>query len=122
MNDSFSDWLIDQLNIHGWSYREFGRRIEVSNTHATNIVHGTAQADPQTLHRIAAVFNLPVETVFRKAGLLPERTEETHHRQELLYLFNQLDDKTQETVLTMLKGYVRETTPVYPPKTSISET
>lgn len=122
MNDSFSDWLIDQLNMHGWSYREFGRRIDVSNTHATNLAHGTAKADPETLQRIASVFNVPVELVFRKAGLLPKRTKETHHKQELLYLFDQLDDRTQETVLAMLRGFVRETTPAYQSKTSLSET
>jgi len=72
MNDKFSQWLTEQLNDLGWSYREFGRRIGVSHSYATNIANGSATADSQTLLRIAQVLGVPAHVVLKKAGILPD--------------------------------------------------
>ena len=72
MKDTFSDWLNEQLNELGWSYREFGRRLDVSHTYAINIANGTSSPDSQTLLRIAQVFGVPAHVVLKKAGILPD--------------------------------------------------
>lgn len=72
MNDKFSEWLTEQLNELGWSYREFGRRIGTSHSYATNIANGSATADSQTLLRIAQALGVPIHVVLRKAGMLPD--------------------------------------------------
>ncbi len=72
MNDKLSDWINKQLEELGWSYREFGRRIGISHSYATNIANGTSTADSKTLLRIAQVLGVPIDIVMRKAGLLPD--------------------------------------------------
>lgn len=75
MKDTFATWLTEQLNELGWSYREFGRRINVSHTYAINIANGTSTADSQTLLRIAQALGVPIHVVLRKAGMLPDTVD-----------------------------------------------
>lgn len=121
MSDKLAAWINIQLKENGWSIREFSRRVGISHTHAARIINAEVIPSAEICSSIARVFKVSPVTVLIYAGLLQERTENTRHRQELLYLFEQLNDNTQETVLTMLRGYVRETTPAHQSKASVSE-
>jgi transcriptional regulator with XRE-family HTH domain len=67
---------------------------------------------------IAQALNVPAEVVLRRAGLLPAKSEETETQREMRFLFDQLDEQAQATVIAMLRGYVRETTNLRPAKTT----
>lgn len=53
---------------------------------------------------------------------MPQEPEETEAHREMRYLFDQLSEETQETVITMLRGYVRETAVPYTTKTALPKT
>jgi transcriptional regulator with XRE-family HTH domain len=118
--ESFSEWIQNELDERGWSRLEAARRGGISASMFDKIINGYSKPGLKFCVGIARAFNMPAEIVLRRADLLPQRTEETPVRREMLYLFDQLTEETQETVITMLRGYVRETAVPYTTKTTRS--
>jgi len=118
MSNTLATWLNKQIDATGWSIREFGRRAGISHTHAARILNAEVVPSAEICGQIAKVFKIAPETIFSMAGLLPDHTENTEARREAMYLFDQLDEETQKTFITILRGYVRETAPPYNTKPS----
>ena len=104
MSDTFVSWLNERLEERGWSMREFGRQIDVSPSHAARIINGDALPSMKLTIEIAAALDTSPEIVLRKAGLLPPDDPETEDRREAQYLFSQLVDEDQTTVLTIMRA------------------
>jgi len=58
---------------------------------------------------IARALQIPPERVFRKAGLLPPKPDETPTLRELLYLASQLPDEDLDKLLTVARAFNEET-------------
>lgn len=115
--------LINQeLELRSWSYSELARRAGLSQSTISKVMSFAASPGFDFCTGIAKALHLSTEEVLRKAGLLPTLPEETEARREMLYLFDQLTEETQETVITMLRGYVRETAVPYTTKTALPKT
>jgi len=104
MTDTFVDWINEQLQIRGWSMREFGRQIGVSPSHTARIVNGEVIPSVNLIDDIARALDTSAEIVMRKAGLLPPERPETADRREASYLFSQLPDDEQAVVLTIMRA------------------
>ena len=122
MNNNLVDWLTEEIEDRGWSLRELGRRSGLSHATISNILSSQTKPGLDFCIGIARALDVSAESVLRRADLLPRRTEETEARREMLYLFDQLTEETQETVITMLRGYVRETAVPYTTKTALPKT
>lgn len=122
MNNNLVDWLTEEIENRGWSLRELGRRAGLSHATISNILSGQTNPGLDFCVGIARALDVSAESVLRRADLLPRRAEETESRREMLYLFDQLTEETQETVITMLRGYVRETAVPYTTKTALQKT
>lgn len=120
MDANLVNWITEELKNRGWSLRELGRRANLSHATISHILSGQTNPGLDFCVGIARAFNVPAETVLRLADLLPHRAEDTELRREAMYLFDQLDEETQQTFITILRGYVRETAPPYNTKPSIS--
>jgi len=101
---SFSDWLNDELQARGWALNELGRRAGVSSAAVSLVMSGQRNAGPEFCTGVAVALDLPPVIVFRKAGLLPPADPETEERREAQYLFSQLIDEDQTTVLTIMRA------------------
>jgi transcriptional regulator with XRE-family HTH domain len=108
MRDELVTWLTEELEKRSWSFRELGRKAGISHATISNIVSGQSKPGLDFCVSIAKAFNVPAETVLRRAGLLQARPDATPGLRELNFLYEQLDPPAQENILKMMRGYVRE--------------
>jgi transcriptional regulator with XRE-family HTH domain len=73
MNVVFGTWLDRELQQRGWSQSEAARRGEMSSQMINAIINGQANPGLESCQGIARAFKLPLEDVFRLAGILPPK-------------------------------------------------
>ena len=108
MIDDLETWLKGELGRRGWSLREVARRVGVSHTAIINVANGRTKPGADLCRQIALVLQVPPETVFRRAGLLPPEMPETATLLEASFLFARLSADEQETLLTMMRALVEK--------------
>ena len=64
-------WLNEEIKQRGWSLRETARRMEVSHTTVVNLANERVTPSVNLCTKLAAVFGVPRERVFKLAGILP---------------------------------------------------
>lgn len=120
MSQHFTFWLEAQLRERGWSQSEAARRGGFSASMIQQVLSGTTNPGLDFCRGISRAFKLPLEDVFRFAGILPparpylrlrERrmtyqinTEDTERRFMELWRGLSLDD--QELVLDLIERLV----------------
>lgn len=85
-----SDYLIEYLNKMNWSQADLAKRAQVSKGIISRIINRERKATPETLQAIAKAMKLPVEEVFRWAGLLPKNENQDQLTVEAEFLLLQL--------------------------------
>ena len=73
MESSFTTWLSRELDERGWSQSEAARRGQISGTMISMVLSEQARPGLDFMRGIARAFNIPLEDVFRLAGVLPPR-------------------------------------------------
>lgn len=104
MNQRFSQWLLGELDKRGWSFREFGRRADLSRSTVSKVVNGMGSPGCEFCLKTAKVLNVPPENVLRRAGLLSPEPKETVALREMSYLFTQLSLEDQAQVLVIVRA------------------
>lgn len=74
MND-FNRWLQNELNDRGWSQGDAARKGGFSESMLSKVLNGYTPPGIKFCRGIAKAFDVPVEEVQRRAGLLPSFTE-----------------------------------------------
>jgi transcriptional regulator with XRE-family HTH domain len=100
-NNHFTSWLNSELDKQGWTQSELARRAGLSRGTLSNITSGSKGVGEETCRAIARAFNIPPETVFRAAGILPNHPGTDEDFEELKHLFNQMTDEEQLEFLAM---------------------
>lgn len=113
----FAEWLQEELDKRDWRQADLARYGGIATSMLSRVMTGERSPGPDTCVSIARAFRMPPEDVFRKAGLLPLQQNETETQREMRFLFDQLDEQAQATVIAMLRGYVREAANPRPSKT-----
>jgi len=90
VSGNFSEWLNDELERRGWSQSEAARRGGISSQMISVVLSETANPGLETLRGIARAFRMPLEDVFRLAGILPHRRVIGEPR--ALYAFGEDDE------------------------------
>ncbi|WP_322792910.1 helix-turn-helix transcriptional regulator [Bellilinea sp.] len=79
----FSDWLLNEINKRGWSQAELARRAGIPRQIISNYINRQREKpDSDVLVSISRALNLPPETVFRAAGLLPPVSPDTEYQEQ----------------------------------------
>lgn len=101
MATEFGDWLLGRLAEKDWSQAQLARKAKVSRQVIYNYINLPREnPDKDMLASIARALDLPPETVFRAAGLLPELPSIDQARQEIvLHKFSELSAEEQEQVI-----------------------
>jgi len=105
-NNDFSQWLLEELEQRGLSYSEVARRGSMSHARISQIVSGGNPGSDFCLG-IAKALDLPPETVFRKAGILPPEPDLTSREKINLHLFRQLSLAEQERQLAVMRALLK---------------
>lgn len=102
--DNFSEWLLEQLNETGMSQSELARQSGLSRQVISSWINQTrTKPDDASLQSLARGLHLPIETVYRAAGILPPEHERAELSEEFAYLLDQLDQRDIEEVKRIIK-------------------
>ena len=98
--DAFANWLEAIIRESGMSQSDLARRSGLSRQAISAYLNQKrTKPDEEALQALARGLQLPVETVYEKAGLLSKSPPETELQRQLVYLYNQLpDDEKQRLV------------------------
>lgn len=108
VNDSFATWLIEELKKKDWSQSDLARRAGVSQVTVSRVLSETRQPGPEFCQGVAQALRIPPEQVFRRAGLLPLKSQQQEGIEELLFYYEQLTPGDQARALTLLRALAEE--------------
>ncbi len=108
MDNVLVDWITKETENRGWSMRELARRANLSHATISNVLSQQRRPGWDFCVGIAQAFQVPPETVFRKAGLLPSKPETSEQAEEALHLFQQLSPEKQRLALKTLRAWLKE--------------
>ena len=108
-NMRFSEWLQSEIDRRGWSQSDCARACELNRAVINKLLNRKCKPQPVTLIAIARGFKIPVETVYRVAGLLPLSTDGDDSTQEVIHLFKTIQSPQRKaTAIMLLKALVAE--------------
>jgi transcriptional regulator with XRE-family HTH domain len=105
----FSEWLQSELDRRGWSQSDCARSANLNRAVINKLLNGKSKPQPSTLAAIARAFKIPVETIYRAAGLLPPNTDHDDSTQELMHIVKSIQSPQRKaTALMLLKALITE--------------
>jgi transcriptional regulator with XRE-family HTH domain len=108
-NDYFSAWLQDEMDKRDWSQSDCARAADLNRAVINKLLNGKCKPQPSTLTALARAFKIPVETVYRAAGLLPPSADHDDTIEQLTYIFNSIQSpQRRSTAIMLLKALVTE--------------
>ena len=108
-NLRFAEWLQAEINKRGWSQSDCARAADLNRAVINKLLNGKSSPQPSTLVAIARGFKIPVEIVYRAAGLLPPSMDDDETTEELIYLFKNIQSpQRRSTAIMLIKALVTE--------------
>jgi len=101
--NSFSKWLLEEIGARGLTYSDIARKGKISHARVSQVLAGEPPGKRFCL-AIAKALQIPPETIFREAGLLPPVPENSVSAEQALYLFRRLTVADQERILVMMRA------------------
>jgi transcriptional regulator with XRE-family HTH domain len=108
-NLRFAVWLQLEIDRRGWSQSDCARACDLNRAVINKLLNRKCKPQPVTLIAIARGFKIPVETVYRVAGLLPFSSDGDDSAQEVIHLFKNIQNpQRRSTAIMLLKALVAE--------------
>jgi transcriptional regulator with XRE-family HTH domain len=108
-NLHFAEWLQSEIDKRGWSQSDCARAADLNRAVINKLLNGKSSPQPFTLVAIARGFKIPVEMVYRAAGLLPPNIDADESTEEMIYLYKSIQSPQRRATATMLlKALVSE--------------
>lgn len=117
--EDFASWLNQELERRGWSRSEAARRGGFSPSMIDKVVNGYARPGLDFCRGISRAFGMPLEEVFRRAGILPAR-EDAAGSDELILYYREMPPEDRRRLLAIARtlrdaALARLTSPDQPP-------
>jgi transcriptional regulator with XRE-family HTH domain len=104
----FATWLTEEVNKRQWSFRELGRKANLSSGAVSRVLTEASLPRWEFCKRIADALDIPPEQVFQLAGLLPLKQEDDPVVEQIKHVAGELPEEQQRLLLniarTMLDG------------------
>ena len=111
LDDRFSDWLQSELDKRQWSQAELAYSAGISRAVINKLLNKRTYPQPDTLQAIARALKIPVESIYRVAGLLPEESETEAFTAEIVHKLKLIKSpKRRKTALRLLEALIAEET------------
>ena len=108
-HQKFKNWLLQEMGKRKWSQADLARSADLNRAVINKLLNGHSSPRPSTLEAIARAFKIPVESVYRMAGLLPDVSEPESFIEEIVHNVKQLKNlRRKATALRLLKALVSE--------------
>jgi transcriptional regulator with XRE-family HTH domain len=106
---SFSEWLQAEMDKRGWSQSDMARAAELNRAVINKLLSGKSHAQPATLEAISRALKIPLETLYRVAGLLPANPDSDDAVAEAMHIFKSIQNSQRRaTAMTLLKALIME--------------
>ena len=106
---AFSEWLHEEMEKRQWSQADLARNSDLSRAVINKLLNGRTYPQPTTLDAIARALKIPVETTYRKAGLLPPVSQTDAYTAEIAYKLSLIKDpQRKSTALRLLDAMIDE--------------
>ena len=105
--NTFSDYLIMEMNKRGWSQADLARASNLSTAVISNLINEKRNPGRITCQSIARGFRLPKEEIYRTAGLLDEITAQDKVIEIIVYRMKYLTDRQLDEVMRYI-DFIRE--------------
>ena len=105
----FSEWLQTEMDKRGWSQSDLARTADLNRAVINKLLNGKSNAQPPTLEAISRALKIPLETIYRAAGLLPVVADHDEAVAEAAYVFKSIQSsRRRATALALLKVLITE--------------
>lgn len=105
----FSEWLQSEMDKRGWSQSDLARSAELNRAVINKLLNGKSHPHPATLEAISRALRIPLEVIYRAAGLLPANADNDDDTEEAMYIFKSIQNtQRRATALTLLKALISE--------------
>jgi transcriptional regulator with XRE-family HTH domain len=109
IHTNFPEWLQSELKKRQWSQADLAHAAGISRAVVNKLLNRKTYPQPETLQAIARAFKIPVETVYRAAGLLPKETEAETFEAEIVHKLKLIKSpERRQTALRLLKALIDE--------------
>lgn len=99
----FNDWLLERLKEKDWSQADLARASGMTRGGVSNYINGRIP-DETALRKIAKAFNLPPETVYRAAGILPPTPKPDPVIDEITHLARSLPPEDVQDLIDLARA------------------
>lgn len=98
----FSVWLLEEVNERGWTFAELAKRAGMNTGTLSRVLNETRNPGPDFCTAIARALGIPVEEVFRRAGLLPQLSanEDEQVIRELMDILKNMTPENRQDLLS----------------------
>lgn len=100
--ETSQEYLQNEMKKRGWTQADLARFSKLDPSLINNYLTGRRNIGVSSAVAFSGAFNVPPESVMRAVGLIPSVPEHTERHQQLLYLFDLLDEKDRQTILDMM--------------------
>jgi transcriptional regulator with XRE-family HTH domain len=108
-NLRFAEWLQSEIDKRGWSQSDCARAAELNRAVINKLLNSKSKPQPLTLIAIARALKIPIEMVYRAAGLLPPSLDGDDTLEELIHTFRSIQSpQRRATAVMLLKALVTE--------------
>lgn len=104
--EDFWQWAEKELEIQHLNWYRVEQTAGLSNAAISKRARELLPPTDTTCRAIAQAFRLPLENVFRRAGLLPSPPTRDDNFEAALFLFRQLSEEDQEKMLAFIRTLV----------------
>ena len=103
----FQEWLLNELEKRGMSQSELARTGNISQSQISNVISGSRSPGFDFCASVSQAFGLPIEQIYRIAGLLPPKPDQLPEIEEINYLLNQLSPDEREIIVENVRSLIR---------------
>lgn len=105
----FSEWLQNEMDKRGWSQSDLARYADLNRAVINKLLNGKSHPQPPTLEAISRALKIPLETIYRAAGLLPINNDNDDAMEEAMHIFKSIQSaQRRATALALLKALITE--------------
>lgn len=104
--ENIADFIKAEIERKGWSQARLAKAAKLDSAVISNILNEKRGMGWESARAIADALNIPAETMFRKAGLLPPVPAKTEQSEWLLYAFERLTGDEKKTVTNIMEFYL----------------
>jgi len=101
----FADWLVEEMRRRDWSQANLAKKTGISRGGISNLINRVRQPSPKTCRAISHAFDMPVDLVLQKAGILPtgNNSDEDPLIRMITHLSSQLDPEDREEIIAFIQ-------------------